>query len=186
VQPLGIPASFGGPTCGYFATTQKWMRRMPGRIVGQTVDRGGARGFVLTLQTREQHIRREKATSNICSNQALMALAASVYLSVMGKQGFREAAYLNVQKAHYALEKLEEAGFQRAFAAPFFNEFAVKMPAGVTVNEVNQKLLRQGIIGGYDLGRDDPELAGHMLIAVTEQRTRSEIDQLIKGMRDAG
>jgi glycine dehydrogenase subunit 1 len=179
-QPFGIPAAFGGPSCGYFATTEKLMRRMPGRIVGQTVDQNGKRGFVLTLQAREQHIRREKATSNICSNQALLALCASVYLSVMGKQGLRDVANLNVQKAHYAATRLTQTvpGVSLPFGAAFFNEFVVKLPSRHSLADINRQLLNHEIIGGYDLGRDYPELAGHMLLAVTEQRTRAEIDQL--------
>jgi glycine dehydrogenase subunit 1 len=180
-QPLGIAPSFGGPHCGYFATTKALMRRIPGRIVGQTVDENGKRGFVLTLQAREQHIRRDKATSNICSNQALLALAASVYMSALGKQGMQDVARLNLQKAHYAKERLSQVeGIEIAFSQPFFNEFVVKLPH--PVSEVNRKLLEQGIIGGYDLGRDYPELANHMLIAVTEVRTKEEIDMLANGL----
>ncbi|SEN36564.1 aminomethyl-transferring glycine dehydrogenase subunit GcvPA [Lihuaxuella thermophila] len=176
-QPLGIPASYGGPHCGYFATTQAHMRRIPGRIVGQTVDEEGVRGFVLTLQAREQHIRRDKATSNICSNQALNALAASVYMSAMGKQGMQEVARLNVQKAHYAKKRLAEVkGVETVFNQPFFNEFVIKLSR--PVKEVNEELFKAGIIGGYDLGRDYPELKDHMLVAVTEVRTKEEIDQL--------
>lgn len=180
-QPLGIPASLGGPTCGFFAVAEPLMRRMPGRIVGQTVDRNGKRGFVLTLQAREQHIRREKATSNICSNQALLALCASVYLSVMGKEGMREVGELNIRKSHYAAGKLGELnGAAPAFTAPFFNEFVLKLPAGSNVGEINSQLIKSSYIGGYDLGRDYPELAGHMLVAVTEKRSKSEIDQFAK------
>ncbi|MDB5056481.1 MAG: gcvPA [Bacilli bacterium] len=179
-QPFGIPAALGGPTCGYFSVAEKWMRRMPGRIVGQTVDRDGKRGFVLTLQAREQHIRREKATSNICSNQALLALCASVYLSVMGKQGIQDVARLNLQKAHYAAARFAASkSMKLAFKAPFFNEFVVKLNTSADLKAINSKLLQQGFIGGYDLGLDYPELKGHMLVAVTEQRTRDEIDQLI-------
>nr|WP_279538041.1 aminomethyl-transferring glycine dehydrogenase subunit GcvPA [Paenibacillus turpanensis] len=178
-QPFGIAASFGGPSCGYFAVAEKWMRRMPGRIVGQTVDRDGKRGFVLTLQAREQHIRREKATSNICSNQALLALCASVYLSTMGRQGLRDVSSLNVQKSHYAARRLSQvAGVTLPFGeASFFNEFVVKLPEGVQVDAVNEALLQNGFIGGFDLGRAYAELSGHMLVAVTEQRTKDEIDQ---------
>ncbi|MDQ0873329.1 glycine dehydrogenase subunit 1 [Paenibacillus sp. V4I3] len=184
-QPLGIPAALGGPTCGYFAVAESWMRRMPGRIVGQTVDRDGKRGFVLTLQAREQHIRREKATSNICSNQALLALCASVYLSTMGKQGIQDVGKLNVQKAHYAANRLAASTqFSLPFAGSFFNEFAVKLPDGTNVQELNSKLLQKNIIGGYDLGRDYPELAGHMLIAVTEQRTREDIDAFAAALEE--
>jgi glycine dehydrogenase subunit 1 len=184
-QPLGIPASLGGPTCGYFAAAEKWTRRMPGRIVGQTVDREGKRGFVLTLQAREQHIRREKATSNICSNQALLALCASVYLSLMGKEGIREVARLNLQKAHYAARRLSAVpGVSLAYPAPFFNEFVLRLPDHVSIPELNRKLLERGFIGGYDLGRDDPALKGHLLVAVTEQRTREEIDGFAAGLEE--
>ncbi len=176
-QPLGIPVQFGGPHCGFFATTNKLIRRIPGRIVGQTVDEDGKRGFVLTLQAREQHIRREKATSNICSNQALNALGASVYLSALGKQGLQDVAHLNFQKSHYALKRLSEVkGVKPLFEQPFFNEFAITLP--VPVAEVNRQLLKQGIIGGYDLGRSYPEFSGAMLLAVTEMRTKEEIDAL--------
>lgn len=178
-QPLGISQSLGGPTCGFFAVTEQLMRRMPGRIVGQTTDIKGKRGFVLTLQAREQHIRREKATSNICSNQALLALCASIYLSTMGKEGLREAANLNLQKAHYASRQLAERGFNLPFSAPFFNEFVIQLPNGASVKELNLKLLEAGFIGGYDLGIAYPELTGHMLVAVTEKRTKVEIDSLI-------
>lgn len=184
-QPFGIPASFGGPTCGFFAVTEALMRRMPGRIVGQTVDRDGKRGFVLTLQAREQHIRREKATSNICSNQALLALCASVYLSLMGKQGMREVGQLNIQKAHYAARFLQEqAGIELPFTAPYFNEFVVKLPAGTDITTINEQLLAAQIIGGYDLGRDYPELRGHMLIAVTERRSREEIERFTAKLKE--
>lgn len=183
-QPLGISASLGGPTCGFFATTEKLMRRMPGRIVGQTVDRDGKRGFVLTLQAREQHIRREKATSNICSNQALLALTASVYVTHMGKQGMQDVANLNLQKAHYAKKKIASIpGVEVAFSAPFFNEFVVKISGNVA--DVNRKLLAEGFISGYDLGRDYPELAGHLLLAVTESRTKEEIDQFATALEGA-
>ena len=182
-QPLGIPASLGGPTCGFFAVTEALMRRIPGRIVGQTADKDGKRGFVLTLQAREQHIRREKATSNICSNQALLALCASVYLTVMGKRGLVEAAELNVRKARYAAGRIGESGkLSLAFADPFFNEFVVRLPQGTDLAALNAKLLQAGYIGGYDLGAAYPELAGHMLIAVTERRTKDEIDGLIGEM----
>lgn len=175
-QPLGISQSLGGPTCGFFAVAEPLMRRIPGRIVGQTTDIDGKRGFVLTLQAREQHIRREKATSNICSNQALLALCASIYLSTMGKQGLLDAAHLNLQKAHYAAGELAKRGFTLPLGAPYFNEFVVKLPDGVSVHETNLKLLEAGFLGGYDLGIAYPELKGHMLVAVTEKRTRQEID----------
>ncbi|OXL87995.1 glycine dehydrogenase (aminomethyl-transferring) [Paenibacillus sp. SSG-1] len=184
-QPLGISSSLGGPTCGFFAVSQDHMRRMPGRIVGQTVDRNGKRGFVLTLQAREQHIRREKATSNICSNQALLALCASVYLSVMGKQGMIEVGQLNLQKSHYAARRLGSISrVSMPFTSPYFNEFVIKLPEGTRVAEVNAKLLRKGILGGYDLGRAYSELEGHMLIAVTERRTKEQIDQFAQALED--
>lgn len=177
-QPLGIPVQFGGPHCGFFATTDKLKRRIPGRIVGQTTDEDGVRGFVLTLQAREQHIRREKATSNICSNQALNALAASVYMSAMGKQGMQEVATLNLQKAHYARKQLLAIpGVEALFDQPFFNEFAVKLPR--PARELQQTLLEQGILGGYDLSNDYPEYENSLLLAVTEVRTKEEIDQLV-------
>lgn len=178
MQPFGIPASFGGPHCGYFATSAKLMRKMPGRIIGQTKDENGKRGFVLTLQAREQHIRREKATSNICSNQALLALAASISLSSLGKQGVQEMAMMNLQKAHYAKQAAQAKGLEVVFSAPFFNEFVVKLSK--PVKEVNKALLNAKIIGGYDLGLDYPEMSGHMLIAVTELRTKDEIDTLVQ------
>ncbi|MDR6224704.1 aminomethyl-transferring glycine dehydrogenase subunit GcvPA [Desmospora profundinema] len=178
-QPMGIPVQFGGPHCGFFAVTRKLMRKVPGRIVGQTVDEEGKRGFVLTLQAREQHIRREKATSNICSNQALNALAAAVWMTALGKQGVQELARLNLDKAGYARKRLSQVpGVEPLFNQPFFNEFAVKLAKPVGM--VNQALLQQGIIGGYDLGRDYPEYEGAMLLAVTELRTREEIDGLAR------
>ncbi|MGG4343082.1 aminomethyl-transferring glycine dehydrogenase subunit GcvPA [Paenibacillus lautus] len=178
-QPLGIPASLGGPTCGFFAVSEPLMRRIPGRIVGQTVDQDGKRGFVLTLQAREQHIRREKATSNICSNQALLALCASVYMSTLGKAGMQEVALLNARTSHYAADLVAKGSLSLPFSSPFFNEFVVKLPEGTNVKEVNSKLLGAGYIGGYDLGAAYPELQGCMLIAVTERRTKEEIDQFI-------
>lgn len=181
-QPFGIPTAFGGPHCGYFAVTTKLMRKVPGRLVGQTTDDQGRRGFVLTLQAREQHIRRDKATSNICSNQALNALAASVAMTALGKKGVREMAAANLQKAHYAKNAFKEAGFNVVYDGHSFNEFVVKLNR--PVNEINKQLLQKGIIGGYDLGRDYSELANHMLIAVTEQRSKEEIDTLVKELGD--
>lgn len=181
-QPFGIATAFGGPHCGYFAVTNKLMRKLPGRLVGQTVDDQGRRGFVLTLQAREQHIRRDKATSNICSNQALNALAAAVAMTAIGKNGVREMASANIQKAHYAKNAFEQYGFEIMNDGPSFNEFIVKLKA--PVKEINKYLLQKGIIGGYDLGRDDPQLANHMLVAVTEQRTKEEIDTFVKELGD--
>lgn len=181
MQPLGIPMSFGGPHCGYFAVSKKFMRKIPGRIVGQTTDEQGKRGFVLTLQAREQHIRRDKATSNICSNQALNALASSICMTALGKQGVRHMAQLNFEKADYMAKRLQEKGFTIKNQSPFFNEFVVELPR--PVKEVNEKALEAGIIGGYDLGIDYG-FDNQMLIAVTEQRTKEEIDQFVKVLED--
>ncbi|MGD6853587.1 aminomethyl-transferring glycine dehydrogenase subunit GcvPA [Bacillus infantis] len=181
-QPFGIPTAFGGPHCGYFAVTSKLMRKVPGRLVGQTVDEEGRRGFVLTLQAREQHIRRDKATSNICSNQALNALAASVAMTALGKKGVRDIAVQNMQKARYARDQFKKAGFELAFEGPIFNEFVVKLNA--PVKEINKSLLDKEIIGGYDLGRSYRSLENHMLVAVTELRTKEEIDTFVKELGD--
>jgi len=181
-QPFGIPTSFGGPHCGYFAVTNKLMRKIPGRLVGQTVDEDGRRGFVLTLQAREQHIRRDKATSNICSNQALNALAASVAMTALGKKGLKEMAIANIQKANYAKEQFKKNGVTVEFEGPFFNEFVIRL--NKPIKEVNEKLLTKGIIGGYDLEKFDSSLKGHMLIAVTELRTKEEIDTFVKELGD--
>lgn len=181
-QPFGIPTSFGGPHCGYFAVTNKLLRKVPGRLVGQTVDEDGKRGFVLTLQAREQHIRREKATSNICSNQALNALAASVAMTALGKKGTKQMAVQNIQKAHYAKQILKQKGLEIVFDGPSFNEFIVKLPA--SYQEVNNKLFEKQIIGGYDLGQTYPELKDHMLVAVTELRTKEEIDAFANELGD--
>lgn len=177
-QPLGLAVAFGGPYLGFFAATEKLMRKLPGRIVGQTVDHDGKRGFVLTLQAREQHIRREKATSNICSNEALCALTAAVYLSTVGKQGLQQVAGLSLQKAHYAFnEAIKAAVCQKVFSAPFFKEFVVRLNKPVA--EVNQDLLNEKMIGGLDLGKYYPELENCMLVCVTENRTKEEIDRLV-------
>ena len=176
-QPLGSPLSFGGPYLGFFAARKNLLRKMPGRIVGQTADKQGRRGFVLTMQTREQHIRREKATSNICSNQGLNALAATIYLSAMGRQGLYDAAVQCAQKAHYAYDKLIQTGcFKPVFDAPFFREFAVRYTGDV--NRLNEALLGHGILGGYALEKSYDELENAWLVAVTEKRTRQEIDAL--------
>ena len=181
-QPFGIPTAFGGPHCGFFAVSDKLTRKVPGRLIGQTTDENGRRGFVLTLQAREQHIRREKATSNICSNQALVALAASVAMTAIGKKGVREMAAANIQKAQYAKNALKENGIEVAFDGHSFNEFVIKL--NKPVEEVNKALMAKGIIGGYDLGRNYSDLENHMLVAVTELRTKEEIDTLVKELGD--
>ena len=179
-QTMGLPLSFGGPYIGFLATRDKWLRRTPGRIVGQTVDAEGTRGFVLTIQAREQHIRRDKATSNICSNEALCSLAVAVYLTALGKEGLPAVANLCVQKARYAQKAiLDVPGFQPVFSQPFFNEFVVRCP--VPPAEINAELREAGVVAGLDLGKYYPELAGCLLTAVTEKRTREEID-LLAGM----
>ena len=181
-QSLGIPQAFGGPLLGIFACKQQYVRQMPGRLVGETVDVDGKRGYVLTLQTREQHIRREKATSNICSNQGLCALAATVYLSTLGKQGLRQVAELCVQKSHYLADKIaKQTECSVKSDAPFVKEFVVKCPR--PVNEVNSALREAGIIGGLDLGKFYPEFADHMLLCVTEKRCKQEMDALVEGLR---
>lgn len=178
-QSLGNPLSFGGPYLGFFAVTEKLVRKMPGRIVGQTNDHNGNRGFVLTLQAREQHIRRDKATSNICSNQALNALAATVYLSVMGKKGLKKVAELCTQKAHYMYNALINTGkFEPMFNAPFFKEFAVK--SKVNPDVLNKKLLSKKFIGGYAINNLYPNLNNAWLLAVTEKRTKEEIDKFVE------
>lgn len=178
-QALGTPISYGGPYLGFFATTEKLMRKMPGRIAGQTVDSNGKRGFVLTLQTREQHIRREKATSNICSNHALNALMATMYLTVLGKEGLRKLANLCIQKAHYAYKELINTGkFTEVFTAPFFKEFVVK--SNEAVDSLNDKLFKDKIIGGYSIEKDYDEINNGWLLAVTEKRSKEEIDLLVR------
>lgn len=179
-QPLGLPMSFGGPYAGYMAAREKLLRRMPGRIVGQTQDAQGRRAFVLTMQTREQHIRREKATSNICSNQGLCALSATVYMSLMGVAGMREAASLCVRDSAYLRNKLITSGkFEPVFNAPYFREFAVKLKKGDSRAFVD-KMRAHGILAGYPLEADYPELSGALLVAVTEKRTRQELDEYVK------
>lgn len=174
-QPLGIPLSFGGPYLGIFTTRDKHVRKMSGRLVGESIDNRGQRAYVLTLTAREQHIRREKATSNICTNQGLIALASAVYLSLLGKHGLRQVAELCYHKAHYAAEKINLIpGYKVLSDKEFFNEFVVQCPT--PVSDINEHLLEHGIIGGYDLGGDYPTLERHMLIAVTETNSAEEID----------
>jgi glycine dehydrogenase subunit 1 len=182
-QPLGIPLAFGGPYLGFYATRKQYIHKMAGRLVGETVDNRGQRGYVLTLTAREQHIKRERATSNICTNQGLLALAASVYMSVLGRAGMRQVAELCYHKAHYAAKQLSTIdGFGLCFAEPFFHEFALCCPR--PVEEINAALLEHGILGGYNLGQDYPALKGHMLIAVTEMNTREEIDVLVEILKE--
>ncbi len=177
-QALGVPPSFGGPLLGIMAARSKFVRQLPGRIAGETVDSEGNRGFVLTLQTREQHIRREKASSNICSNEALLALAAAVYMASMGPGGMREVAGQCLQKAAYARDKIAGLkGFETAFPGHYFKEFAVKVPGKPA--ELNERLLQKDILGGVDLAPFYPEMENTMLFAVTEKRTRAEIDTLV-------
>ncbi len=177
-QSLGNSLSFGGPYLGFMATTKKLMRRLPGRIIGQTEDVDGKRAFVLTLQAREQHIRREKATSNICSNQALNALAASIYMITMGKHGLKEVATLSTQKAHYTFDQMVAAGYKPLFNRPFFKEFAVQSPVAPSV--ANQEMQKNGFSGGYALGNEYPQYQNGLLFAVTEKRSKDEIDQLVR------
>ncbi len=177
-QPFGIPQSFGGPSCGYFAVKKTLMRKLPGRLVGQTVDEDGKRGFVLTLQAREQHIRRDKATSNICSNQALNALAASITMSALGKYGIRDMAVRNIQTAHYMKETLKAAGFNIIDEGPMFNEFVVDF--GRDAEDVSRHLLEHGMIGGLPLGTYEEERQTQMLVCATELRTKEEIDQFVE------
>jgi glycine dehydrogenase subunit 1 len=183
-QAFGIPPSFGGPYAGVIAAREKYVRQMPGRLAGQTTDSHGRRGFCLTLATREQHIRREKATSNICTNQALYALAATVHLCLLGKQGLREMADQNVAKAQFALAELEKLpGVRRVFNGPIFNEFAVQFPRSVRM--INAQLLRDKIIGPLPLGQHYPELTKCGLLCVTETTTREQIERLAEAVRES-
>jgi glycine dehydrogenase subunit 1 len=177
-QPLGIPLSYGGPYVGFFATKMANMRRIAGRIVGETVDKTGQKAYVMTLRPREQDIRRERATSNICTNQGLMALAATVYMALMGKAGLKQAAALCYHRAHYAAARIAALpGYSVDTREPFFHEFVVRCP--VPVAQINAALYEHGIIGGVDLGADDPALADHMLLCVTEMNRKEEIDTLV-------
>jgi glycine dehydrogenase subunit 1 len=183
-QCLGNPPSYGGPYVGLFACRQKYLRQIPGRLVGRTVDAEGRRGFVLTLQPREQHIRREKATSNICTNEALVALAAGTYLAVMGRQGLQQVAELCYHKAHYAAASIAALPGYERLGGRFFKEFVIQAP--VPPSEVNARLWGHGIIGGYELARDYPDLAQCLLFCVTEMNTRQDIDHLVEALSEIG
>ena len=180
-QSFGLPPSYGGPFAGVVASRDKFVRQMPGRLAGQTVDAVGQRGFVLTLATREQHIRREKATSNICTNQALCALAATVHLTLLGKEGLREMAEQNLAKAHFGLSLFEKIpGVRRSFAGPFFNEFTLEFPRSVRM--INGDLLREKIVGPLALGPYYPELSKHGLVCITETTSRAEIEHFAQAV----
>ena len=176
-QSLGLPVSYGGPYVGFFATQEKFLRQMPGRLAGETVDQNGKRAYVLTLSTREQHIRRERATSNICTNQGLCALATAIFMSTFGKQGFRELAVLNLRKTDYLKNRLAHVpNFRILFAADTFNEFVLECPR--SAEEVLQALKQEGIIGGYNLEPYYPDLKNCLLVCATELNTREEMDRL--------
>jgi glycine dehydrogenase subunit 1 len=183
-QPLGIPLSFGGPYLGFFATRQAYAHKLSGRLVGETVDAQKRRGYVLTLAAREQHIKREHASSNICTNQGMNALAAAMYLSLMGKRGLRRVADLCFHHTHYASECLGRiSGYEVVSRPPFFHEFILRCPR--SVQEINRHLQDSwGIIGGYDLGQDYPCLANHMLLAFTEMTSREQIDTLAEALAE--
>ncbi len=183
-QPLGIPLSYGGPYLGIFTTKEKYVRKLAGRLVGETVDESANRAYVLTLTAREQHIRREKSTSNICTNQGLMALAATIYLSLLGKNGFKQVANLCYQKAHYAAEKISALdGYEVVFKdTPFFHEFVVQTPK--PVGQINLHLQNHWILGGFNLSEDYPEMENQMLVAVTEKITKEDIDEFVEALQE--
>lgn len=182
-QPFGIPLWYGGPYLGFFTIKKSYVHKMAGRLVGETVDSRGQRSYVLTLTAREQHIKRERATSNICTNQGLLALASAVYMSVLGRNGLKEVANLCYQKAHYAASELSKIdGLGLCFSDPFFHEFVLCCPK--PAGEVNQHLLENGILGGYDLGKDYPALKDHLLVAVTEMNSKEEIDTLVEALKE--
>jgi glycine dehydrogenase subunit 1 len=185
LMSFGNPMSYGGPALGFMAARSKYMRLLPGRLVGQTVEEGGEKqtGYVLTLQTREQHIRRERATSNICTNQSLLAVGATIYLAALGKQGFRELSELCLQKAHYAFRQITALpGYEAAFGSPFFDEFVIKVP--VSTEALQQHFAQAGIIGGYPLDDPYPDMQNCMLFCVTETRTKEDIDRLIAVLKE--
>jgi len=180
-QPLGVPPGFGGPYVGLLASSMRHVRQMPGRLAGITTDESGKRGYVLTLQTREQHIRREKATSNICTNQGLMATAATIYMSTLGPEGFREVSQRSYRNAHYLARRVNgKTGYSVANSGEFYHEFVIECPDTAVVT--NKALLERGIIGGYDLGVVDPKLGKYMLVCTTELHTRSSIDRFVDAL----
>jgi glycine dehydrogenase subunit 1 len=182
-QPFGIPLWYGGPYLGFFTTKKSYVHKMAGRLIGETVDNRGQRSYVLTLTAREQHIKRERATSNICSNQGLLALASAVYMSTLGKTGLQQVANLCYQKAHYAASELSKVdGFGLCFSEPFFHEFVLCCPK--PASEVNEYLLEHGILGGYALGNDYPSLENHILMAFTEMNSKQEIDTLVEVLKE--
>ena len=183
-QSLGIPLSYGGPYLGIFATRMKYVRKMAGRLAGETVDDRGQRGYVLTLSTREQHIRRERATSNICTNQGLLVLAATIYMSLLGKNGLKHVAELNYHKAHFAAKKIAEIpGFELVYEQPFFNEFTVRCPKPAA--EINQALLQKhDILAGYDLGQVNEGIKDQLLVAVTEMNSQPEIEYFAQSLAE--
>lgn len=182
-QPLGIPMWFGGPHLGFFTTKKAYVHKMAGRVIGETRDSRGQKAYVLTLTAREQHIKRERATSNICTNQGLLALASAVYMAVIGKTGLKQVANLCYQKAHYAAQQLSKIdGFELCYSQPFFHEFTLRCPQPAA--EINAHLLEHGILGGYDLGQDYPALADHLLIAVTEMNSKEDIDLLVSVLQE--
>lgn len=182
-QSLGIPLSYGGPYLGLFATRQQYVRKMAGRLAGETVDNRGQRAYVLTLTAREQHIRRDRATSNICTNQGLLALAATVYLSLVGKHGLRQVSELCYQKAHYAAEQISNLpGYEIWSNQAFFNEFLVKCPR--PAQEINHLLLDNNLLAGYAVGQDYPGMENYLLVAVTEMNTKDDIDWLVSGLEE--
>jgi glycine dehydrogenase subunit 1 len=181
-QSLGVAQSFGGPYVGLLATRQEFVRQLPGRLVGMTTDSEGKRGFVLALQTREQHIRREKATSNICTNQGLMATAATIYMSLIGPEGFREVGRASYNNAHYLADQLSSIpGIEIANGVEYFNEFTFSTP--VPASDINAALLQESIIGGYDLAKVDSGLSNSMLVATTELTSREGIDRFVQIVR---
>ena len=179
-QSLGVPISYGGPAVGLFAAKKELVRRMPGRIAARTTDTEGKIGYVLTLQTREQHIRRDKATSNICTNQGLMATLSTVFMSLVGKEGLTQMARLSYAKAHYTAALLESKGFKRVYPAPFFKEFALEL--SLPASKVVSRLKKSNIVPGIDLGKYDKKRKNQLLIAVTEKKLRADIESLAEGM----